>query len=557
MVDLNLAELHEAIAEVVPDRECLVWRDRRLTWADVTERTRRLANGLLDRGLGSVIERSGLPNHRSGQDHLALYLTNGNEYLEGMLGAFKSRLAPVNVNYRYVAEELRYLLADADARAILVHSRFTPTLAAVLPDLPELRVVVQVPDESGLPLLPGAAWYDDVLAAASSERPAVSWSPDDLYILYTGGTTGMPKGVLWRQADAAVSAFGVRNGATGSEFGSLDEVVAWATGDKPAMRFLPAPPFMHGAGHWNAFSAWGRGDVVVVQPTTDRLDPAELLATIDAERVTFLLIVGDAFAQPLLDELDANASAYDLSSLQVVLSGGAALSAPRKARLLDFLPQVTVIDGVGSSEAGGQLRQTMGRGDAASTGTFVPDPLSLIVDDTLTTRLEPGHVEPGWLAKRGRLPLGYLGDESKTAATFPTIDGERVSVPGDRARLRADGLIELLGRDSVTINSGGEKIFAEEVEAALMHHPAVYDTIVTGRSSDRWGNEVVAIVRRRDGAAVDESDLLAEAARHIARYKLPKAILFTDEIVRSPAGKADYRWAKAFVAPIPDPGPND
>lgn len=553
--EINLAALHEAINERAPDRECLVWGDRRFTWSEVTERTRRLANGLIDRGLGTVVERPELDNHESGQDHLAIYLTNGNEYLESMLGAYKARVAPFNVNYRYVAEELTYLLNDANAAGIVVHSRFAPTLASVRDALPNLRVVIQVPDDSGEPLLPGAEWYEDVLASASPDQPTVEWSPDDLYILYTGGTTGMPKGVLWRQADAAVAAFGIKNTAQDTEFESVDAVADWATSDKPSMRFLPAPPFMHGAGHWNAFSAWGRGDPVIIQSVTDRLDPVDLFETIERERASFLLIVGDAFAQPLLDELDANPARYDLSSLQVVLSGGAALSAPRKARLLEHLPQLTVIDGVGSSEAGGQLRQTTAKGDRVSTGTFLPDPNSVIMSDDFAELLEAGHDEPGWLGKRGRIPLGYLGDAPKTAATFPEIDGVRFSVPGDRARLRSDGLIELLGRESVTVNSGGEKIFVEEVEAALMHHPAVYDVVVAGRPSDRWGAEVVAIVRLRDGTQATAEELLSEAAEHLARYKLPKEIIFTDEVVRSPAGKADYRWAKALATGTSTDGP--
>ncbi len=305
---------------------------------------------------------------------------------------------------------------------------------------------------------------------------------------------------------------------------------------------------MHGAGHWNAFSAWGRGDPVIIQSVTDRLDPADVFATIDRERVTFLLIVGDAYAQPMLDELETNADRYDLSTLTVVLSGGAALSAPRKAKFLELLPHVTVIDGVGSSEAGGQLRQSTAKGDVATTGTFVPDPNSVIVSDDLSTLLDARDTGPGWLGKSGRIPLGYLGDPAKTAATFPEIDGQRFSVPGDRARWRSDGMIELLGRESVTINSGGEKIFVEEVEAALMHHPAVYDVVVAGRPSERWGSEVVAIVRLRQGAVATEADLIDEAAKHLARYKLPKTIIFTPEVVRSPAGKADYRWAKAMAA---------
>ncbi len=535
-MEYSVADIHEAIAASRPDAECLVFRDRRLTWADVTDRTRRLANFLLDAGLGVHSERSQLAGHESGQDHLAVYLHNGNEYLESMLGAFKARVAPFNVNYRYVAEELRYLLSDSGAAAVVVHSQFAPTLAEVLPDLTNLRVIVQVPDESGNDLLPGAVWYEDALASASPDKPAVEWSPDDLYILYTGGTTGMPKGVMWRNGDANVECFG------GSAAERLDDVVATAGG---SLRALLAPPFMHGAGHWMTFRTWNLGGTVFVQSIPDRLDPADIWGLVERERLNFLLIVGDAFARPLLDDLDA--STYDLQCLTVVLSGGAALSSGLKEEFLSHLPSLIIVDGLGSSEAGGQLAH-VSAGSRATTGTFAISPGNHVLSADLDRELQPGDEELGWLAKSGRLALGYLGDAAKTERAYPVIDGVRYAVPGDRARLRADGVVELHGRDSVTINSGGEKIFAEEVEAALRAHPDVYDCVVAGRPSERWGNEVVAVVRIRPGHATDEASLLAEAERHIARYKLPKAFVFVDEVVRSPSGKADYRWAKQIAA---------
>ena len=531
-MDLAVPAIHEAIAASRPDELCLVFRDLRLTWAEVTERTRRLANHLIGRGLGVRIERERLHGHESGQSHLAIYLHNGNEYLEAMLGAFKARVAPFNVNYRYVAEELLYLLNDSQAEAIVVHSRFAPTLADVLPQLPSLRVILQVPDDSGNDLLPGGVWYEEALAAASPEKPAVTWSPDDLYILYTGGTTGMPKGVLWRNADANVECFG------GSRAESLDGVVAEAVG---GLKALLAPPFMHGAGHWMSFRTWNSGGTVYVQSVPDRLDPSDVWGLIQREQLNFLLIVGDAFARPLLDELDRGD--YDLSTLTVLLSGGAPLSANLKDEFLRYLPALMIVDGLGSSEAGGQLSQ-VSAGGGATTGTFPISPGNHVLSGDLARELQPGEDELGWLAKSGRLALGYLGDAAKTARTYPVIDGVRYAVPGDRAKLRADGTIELHGRDSVTINSGGEKIFAEEVEAAIKAHAGVYDCVVAGRPSHRWGNEVVAVVRVREGYDVDEASLLAEAERHIARYKLPKAFVFVDAIVRSPSGKADYRWAK-------------
>ena len=548
-MEYNLAQVHAAVTAAVPDRESIVWRDRRLTYADVAERTNRLANALHDAGLGVERERAELAGHESGQAHLALYLYNGNEYLEGMLGAYKARVAPFNVNYRYVEEELRYLLNDARAKGIIVGSTFAPTLAKVRDDVPSLELVIQVDDGSGNELLPGARWYEDVLAAASPEAPPVEPSPDDLYILYTGGTTGMPKGVLWRQADIYVAAMGGRNLASGEEWPSLDAIAdaAAAAGAK----VLPAPPFMHGAGHWLGFNAFNGGNTIVLQDDTAALDPDDVWRTIEREKVNMLLIVGDAFGRPLVDQLEARAEAgepYDTSSLLLIISGGAPLNSTLKDRFLAQLPTVMVMDAVGASETGSQMAHMSAAGQAATTGTFTPGPGAAIVSDDLSTVLEAGHEEVGWLAQRGRVPLGYLGDAEKTARTFPVIDGIRYSVPGDRARLTTDNLIELYGRDSVTINSGGEKIFAEEVEQAIAHHPSVYDVVVAGRTSERWGQEVVAIVQLREGVEVDESELLEEAAKHVARYKLPKSIRYVPSIVRSPAGKADYRWAKAQAA---------
>jgi fatty-acyl-CoA synthase len=548
-MEFNLAQVHEAIAAAIPDRECIVFRDRRLTWANVTDRTRRLANVLADAGLGARPEgREGLLGHESHEDHLAIYLYNGNEYLESMVGAFKARVGPVNVNYRYVAEELQYLLDNSNAKAIVYHSAFAPTLAGVLPDLPDLQVLLQVADDSGYDLLPGARWYEDALAAASPELPAAAstWSPDDLYILYTGGTTGMPKGVLWRQHDIFLSVMGGMLGA--APHPSYESVAETATAG--AMRVMPAAPFMHGAGHWIAFLAMDGGNTVVVQDVVDRLDPKDVLMLVGREKINFLQIVGDAFGRPILDEMKTGA--YDLSTLFIILSGGAALNSTLKEAFLEILPNAMIIDGMGSSEGGGQATQVATKGGDTSTGHFVPGANTCIVSEDLTRVIPRDSEEVGWWATFGTVPLGYLGDPEKSARTFPTIDGVRYSVPGDKAHWRPDGTVEMLGRDSVTINSGGEKIFAEEVEAALGHHPAVYDVVVCGRPSEQWGAEVVAVVQLRPEAVTDdttaiEAELREEAGKHIARYKVPKAFVFVDKVVRSPAGKADYRWAKAQV----------
>ena len=530
---IGMAELHEAIAATRPDDECLIFGDKRFTWSDITRRTRQLANYLNAQNLGCQTERENLQGWESGQDHLAIYLHNGNEYLEAMLGSWKARVAPFNVNYRYVAEELEYLLNDSRASAIVVHSRFAETLQQIRPNLSHLKVILQVPDSSQAPLLPGAVWYEDALAQSSSDKPAGGYHGDDLYILYTGGTTGMPKGVLWRNADAVVECFGGSKTAT-----TVDEFLQEAVG---GLRSLPSPPFMHGAGHWIAMRTWLSGGTIIVQSQPDRLDPDDIWGLVEREKANFLLIVGDAFARPLLDGLKNNTR--DLSSLLTILSGGAALSAHLKREFLEHLPWIMMVDGLGSSEAGGQLSQ-VSAGTSASTGTFPLAPQNHILSEDFTRVLEPGHEELGWLAKSGRLALGYFGDEEKTRRTYPVVDGVRYVVPGDRARVTSDLIIELHGRDSVTINSGGEKIFAEEVEAAVKSHPDVYDCVVTGRPSERWGNEVVAIVQMKSGISPNEESLLQTAEQHIARYKLPKAFVFVSKIERSPAGKADYRWAK-------------
>jgi len=536
----NLAIVHDTLTSVLAERECVVWRDRRLTYADVAERSARLAAYLHARGLGVRVERDQLANHESGQDHVGLYLYNGNEYLEAMLGCYKARVAPFNVNYRYVEEELRYLLADARARGIVYHATFAPTLARVLPDLPQVEVLVQVADGSGNDLLPGAVDYEAALARAPEARPPVTPSPDDLYILYTGGTTGLPKGVLWRQHDIYLAAMGGRTLGTWDEVTSYAQIAARAEAGFP-VRLLLLPPLMHGAAQWAAFIAMGMGGTIVLPDAVDRLDAPSVLRTIEREQVNLVTVVGDAIARPLMEEMETGR--YDLRSLIGVGNGGAPMSPGIKQRLLAVVPTLLVSDSAGASETGAQMTHVSTAGSVA-TGTFAPGPGTTVLDDTLTRELEPGDTEIGWLAQGGAVPLGYLGDPDKTARTFPTAAGARYAVPGDRARRLADGTIELLGRDAVTINSGGEKIFAEEVEQALLHHPAVADVVVAGRPSARWGSEVVAVVQLAPGADVGTEELLAEAGRHIARYKLPKAFVFVDRVERSPSGKADYRWAR-------------
>jgi fatty-acyl-CoA synthase len=531
----NLAAIHEAIAAAIPERECLVFRDRRLTWAQVTDRTRRLAHVLREAGLGCRVPRSRLRNWESGQSHVALYLYNGNEYLEGMLGAFKARCVPFNVNYRYVDEELEYLFQNADARAIVYHASFAPTLARIRARLPEVGVWLQVADGSGEALLPGALDYERALAEAAPAPPGPDLSPDDLYVLYTGGTTGMPKGVLWRQEDILRAAL-----YTGDPV-DLPTIVERARAG--GIRALPAPPFMHGAAHWVAFNMWHVGGTIVVQNEPRHLDPHDIWSTVEREKVNAMTIVGDAFGRPLADQLRRRA--YDLSSLRLLTSGGAILTAALKQEILERIPGVRILDALGSSESGAQAMQFSDSGSRATTGDFALAPGNVVLKADLSGPLAPGSSEQGWLARSGCVPLGYYKDEAKTAKTFPVVDGVRYAVPGDRAGLAANGMLRLFGRDSVTINSGGEKIFAEEVEHALKHHPAVYDAVVVGTPSERWGQQVTALVRLREGERASEQQLREVAGAHVAPYKLPRAFVFVDEILRSPSGKADYRWAKA------------
>ena len=530
----------DAIAAAIGDREFIIQGDRRYTYARIAERSKRLAAYLHSRGLGCHTERSELPGHEVGQDLLGIYAYNGPEYPEAMLGAWRARVAPFNVNYRYVKNELQYLLADSGATALIYHAAFAQRVGEVLPDLPRLRVLIQIADESGNDLVHGAVDYESIVASGPAQLPPVEPSPDDLYVLYTGGTTGMPKGVLWRQHDIFMTSFGGRSLYTGELANTYDEIVKRCV-EAPATRLMILPPLMHGAAQWAAMTAMTTGQTVVFSTVTGTLDLDEVVRTIEREKVLAVTVVGDAMARPLAAAIECGTA--DISSLAVVANGGALLTPTAKQRLIDVKPGLMIADGVGSSETGAQMTHMSAPG-AVATGRFNAGPDTFVAAEDLSAILEPGHDGIGWLAQRGYVPLGYKGDATKTAATFPVIDGVRYSVPGDRARHLADGAIELLGRDSVCINSGGEKIFVEEVETAIASHPAVADVVVSGRPSERWGQEVVAIVALVDGGSVEAQELIDHAAGSIARFKLPKAIVFRPVIERSPAGKADYRWAR-------------
>lgn len=534
----------EAVAAAIGDRPLVVQGERRLTYRQIVDRSNRLAAYLHSRGLGVQTERAELAGDEVGQDLLGIYAYNGPEFVESLLGAFRARVAPFNVNYRYVKNELQYLLTDSGASALVYHAAFAPRVAEVLADLPELRVLIQIADSSGHELLDGAVDYESIVAEGASEDVPVDPCPDDLYVLYTGGTTGMPKGVLWRQHDIYMTAFGGRNMVTGEKAQSVEEIVGRAV-ENPGTKLLILPPLIHGAAQWGAMTAMTTGQTIVFPSVVDRFDAGDVVRTIEREQVLVATVVGDAMARPLLDAIRTSLEngTVDVSSLSVVANGGAQLTPYVKQQLIDVKQNLIVVDGVGSSETGAQMSHMSAPG-AVSTGTFNAGPDTCVVTEDFTAVLPAGHDGLGWLAQRGFVPLGYKGDAVKTAATFPVIDGVRYAIPGDRARHLDGGAIELLGRDSVTINSGGEKIFAEEVESAIASHPAVHDVVVTGRPSERWGQEVVAVVALADGAAATADELIRHAESSIARYKLPKAVVFRPNIERSPAGKADYRWAR-------------
>jgi fatty-acyl-CoA synthase len=450
----------------------------------------------------------------------------------------------VNVNYRYVEDELRYLLADSDAKAIVFHREFAAKLAAVRDDLPLLDTFVVVDDTSlpaasasGSPMIECAIEYEHALAGASSAREFEPRSADDLYILYTGGTTGMPKGVMWRAEDVFFGAFGGGN-LGGAPIATPQQIVEALDTSR---RVLPACPFMHGTAHWMAFATLFAGGCVVISP--DRhFDPAGLWHLIARERVSFLVIVGDAFGRPLIESLATLDPAPDVANLTVVLSGGAILSPSVKQAWVEELPGMLLIDGFGASETGGQGQSVSAAGGPIETAArfAVNDQTTVLGDDMQP--LPPGVI--GRLARRGRVPLGYYKDPEKTAVTFPVIDGVRWSVPGDHARIEDDGTITVLGRGSVSINTGGEKVYPEEVEVALKSHPAVFDAVVVGVPDERWGERVVALVETREGQDTDFAALDTHVRAHVAPYKAPREVMFVKHVLRSPSGKPDYRWAK-------------
>lgn len=511
-MEWNVADMMEAIADAHPDREALIVDGGpRLTWSELDVRASRLANHLIDSGIESG-------------SHVACYCVNGNEYLETMLACFKARMVPINVNWRYKAEEIAYLFDDADVEACIVDSDFLSTLDEARAELPRLGHVVETGES-----------YEKALTQASPNRPfAGRRSPDDRYFLYTGGTTGYPKGVEWRQEDII--------GAVWRTTGNLDmskgpeQVLDIAANART--RYFAIPPFMHGAAHWGAFGAWLAGGVVMCMRTRS-LDAPATLRVVETERPNLMLIVGDAFAAPILkemDDADARGEPYDTSSLKVLVSSGAPLSTHHKEAFQERMARIVIADTLGSSEAGVQAIAPW-RPDQRATRFVMNDVTTVLDEETL----EPVAGRQGVLAKSGYLPLGYYKDPEKSQRTFPEAGGKRWVVTGDHAIAEADGSIILLGRGSNCINTGGEKVYPEEVEAVIKAHPSVIDVLVVGVPDERFGSAVTAVIEA-DGS-VETQEIRAFTETRLAGYKAPRNVVVVGKVPRAPSGKPDYKTA--------------
>jgi fatty-acyl-CoA synthase len=525
-VSWNFGDLLDAVAEAVPpDAPALLHGDRAIAWADFDRRSNRLARALLARGLQPG-------------DKVALYLRNVPEYVEVVAACFKARLVHVNVNYRYLEEELRYLFDNSDAAAVVFSEDFAEPIGRLRAGLPRLRARVQVGSGDGL--APGVEHYDALVAAGDGGRLALQRSPDDLLFLYTGGTTGMPKGVMWRHEDLFEAlgrgASALNGNRRPADLAAHREGVRAAGG---GVRQLPACPLMHGTGLFTAIGAIVGGGSVVTLPS-HRFDPHELWQAVARQRVQSIAIVGDAFARPMLRALDEKPGEYDLSSLAMIVSSGVMWSPEVKQGLLRHHPKLLLVDSFGSSEAVGfGSSVTTARGAAKPARFQIGERVKVFTEDG--REVVPGSGEPGFVARAGPIPLGYYKDPEKTAKTFRTVGGVRYSIPGDWCTVDVDGTIQLLGRGSVCINTAGEKVYPEEVEEALKTHPAVYDALVVGVPDEKWGQAVTGVVELHAGAAFDEEELRAHVRARLAGYKCPKRVLRVDSLGRAANGKADYK----------------
>jgi fatty-acyl-CoA synthase len=535
----SLTRVFDVVGSTIPERDMVVWGDVRRTFGDVLSRADALAGHLRDHGLGLHRPRAELENWECGQDRVAVLMHNRPEHVEAILACWRARAVPCNVNYQYTASEIAELFRMLGSRGVVYERGLAPLLQGALAEYGGVDVLVELDDGSDAPSLPGAVDYDAIVRTGGHVDDETS--PDDLYIACTGGTTGRPKAVLWRQGDLYVAAIG------GSD--DTDEATVRARAHAGAGVWFPTSPLMHVAAQWTVFLAASMGATVVLHDDRTHFDARTILTTAARERANMMTIIGDAYARPLIDEL--RRTDYDLSALAVLGTGGTPTSAGAKDALAELLPDVTIRDGYGASEIG-----VMGSGDQSGrveqTQRFQLSPSARILAGDRSRFLEPHETEVGWIARTGHVPLGYLDDEDATNATFPVVAGERVSVPGDRAQYTADGQVVLLGRDSLVVNTGGEKVFVEEVEDVLKRHDAVLDVLVTGRPSERFGQEVVAVVQLREPDAASAAELRAWCSEHLARFKAPRAVAFVVEVRRHPSGKADYRWAREQAADAVD-----
>jgi len=526
-VGWNLAEIWEHNADRFPEATAQVQGDRTYTWAEFDRRADGIAATLLAAGA----------QH---QDKVAQYMYNCPEYLESMFGFYKAGLVPVNTNYRYSDDELAYLWTNSDAVAVIFHATFAEHCDHMRARVPNVHTWICVDDGHGE--CPDWAVPYETAAASATGRTTPPWgrSPDDLYILYTGGTTGMPKGVMWRQDDmiASLDAPSKVRLPDAPGWDALDEKVS-----KPGPRNLPAAPLMHGTGAFNAM--WNLVLAGSVETLVGRhFDPVELLDTVQAHKVNSMSIVGDAFAKPILRALDAEPNRWDISSLRVIVSSGVIWAAETKAGLLRHNARLIMVDSLGSSEAIGMASNTTTAESSAankeSTAKFALGPNTKVLTEDGREVL-PGSGERGRVALRGRTPIGYYKDEAKTASTFVLHDGVRWSIPGDWAEVEADGTLKLYGRGSQCINTGGEKVYPEEVEEALKLHPSVADAAVVGVPDERFGEAITALVEPHAGDTIDEAALIAHVKERLAHYKAPKRVFAIETVGRAANGKLDYK----------------
>ncbi|GAA3771015.1 acyl-CoA synthetase [Streptomyces coacervatus] len=528
-MEYNLADLFESVVDVVPEREALVYVDhpgtgaeRRLTYAELDAAANRIGHHLIDAGI------------RPGE-HLGLHLYNGIEYLQTVFGCLKARIVPVNVNYRYVEEELVYLYRDADLVALVFDEEFTDRLAAALPQCPQLRHLVRVgAAEARMPVVS----FTEAEAGGSPGRGFPARSGDDQFIIYTGGTTGMPKGVMWRQEDLFFSGLG--GGApTGEPVQKPEELAERVAAGGSGITFFPTPPLMHGTSTLTSFIGFNFGQRVVIHR---KFVPEEVLRTVEKEKVTSMSLVGDAMLRPLIDALSGPMKGTDCSSMFSVSSSGAVMSETVRRQFQELLPNVMLLNNYGSSESGFNGTATADSGAGQSFRIRV-NSRTQVVDPATNEPVAPGEV--GRVAQCGHVPLGYYNDPVKTAETFFEKDGRRWVLLGDMATVDEEGIVTVLGRGSQCINTGGEKVYPEEVEQALKSHPDVYDALVAGVPDAKWGNHVAAVVQLREGAPRPSlEDVQSYCRTHLAGYKIPRQLVITETIRRSPSGKADYRWAR-------------